>query len=84
MNDIDSLIQRAETATKAAGHATIAKRYVECALLEANADHLAIAIRDDLNKAIAAIDRAIKHAEQCRRRLLRKADRKAAKQATTA
>lgn len=83
MNDIDVLTQRAQAATRAAAFATLAKSHIEIAQTLATNSHLDIAIRDDLDKATVAIDRAIKHAEQCRRRLLRKADQKVAKQAST-
>jgi hypothetical protein len=80
MNDIHLLSQRAQVAAAVAGASAIAKAHIESAQHAATTEHLDIAVRDDLDKAIAAIDRAIKHAEQCRRRLLRKADQKAAKQ----
>lgn len=78
MNDIETLQSRAKLATIAAGYASTAKAHLQTALGYASEGRLDIAISDDLNTCIAAADRAIKHAEQCRRRLLRKADRKEA------
>lgn len=76
MNDIERLSRRAQLAVLSASSATFARSHVERAISYASEGHLDIAIRDDLDKCAAALDRALTHAEQCRRRLLRKADRK--------
>lgn len=76
MNDIAALTLRAARATQVAARVIIARVHLDNALAGAVSSHLDIAVVDDLNKALAVVDRTIKHAEQCRLRLLRKADRK--------
>ncbi|HET6807228.1 MAG TPA: hypothetical protein VFH59_17465 [Frateuria sp.] len=65
----------AALAATAAGNATTAIAHVRQAL--SHADHIrgALAGRADLHDAFKALERSIKHFEQARQRLLRKADR---------
>ncbi|WEN13673.1 hypothetical protein PY254_10485 [Rhodanobacter sp. AS-Z3] len=76
MNSTEQLHHRAQLAVLVASSATIAQSHLNKALQLATEGRHDIAVIDDLNKSIAATERAIKHAEQCRQRLLRKADRK--------
>jgi hypothetical protein len=74
MDAIEQLQKRARLAVLAGVDALTAMGHLEHALI--NAKHGAVdrAVVFDLEQAKAAIERAVTHAERCRRRLLRKAD----------
>lgn len=67
--------RRAQLATLAAASATNARSHIEQALLNAEHGRLNLAVLNDLRACINSLVRTTVHAEQCRRRLLRKADR---------
>jgi hypothetical protein len=71
----DQLHRRAVLATQCAASAVCAKAHIEKALLNAEHGRLDLAVLNDLRQCIATIDRTVRHAELCRQRLLRKADR---------
>lgn len=74
-NTPEQLHRRARFATRAAACAVAAKAHIEQALLHAEHGRLDLAALNDLRDCIRTIDRAVRHAEQCRLRVLRKADR---------
>lgn len=74
-NTPELLRKRAKFATLAAASAVNARCHIEQALRNAEAGRLDLAVLSDLRECIRTIDRTVKHAEQCRLRMLRKADR---------
>ncbi|MBN8921624.1 MAG: hypothetical protein BGP10_15840 [Rhodanobacter sp. 68-29] len=74
-NTPEQLHRRAQLATLAAASAVNAKSHIEKAVLNAEHGRLDLAVLNDLRECIRTIDRAVRHAELCRQRLLRKADR---------
>jgi len=74
-NTPDQVHRRAARATQCAASAVCAKAHIEKALLNAEHGRLDLAVLNDLRQCIATIDRTVRHAELCRQRLLRKADR---------
>jgi hypothetical protein len=71
------LHKRAQLATRTGASAVIARSHIEQALRHAEGGRLDLATLNDLSNCLATIDRTIRHAELCRLRLLRKADRTA-------
>lgn len=74
-NTPEQLHRRARLATLAAASAVTAKAHIEQALLNADHGRLDLAVLNDLRECIRTIERTVRHAELCRQRLLRKADR---------
>lgn len=70
-----ALRRRAQLATLAAASAVNARSHIEQTLINAEHGRLDLAVLNDLRECIDTIARAVNHAEQCRRRMLRKADR---------
>lgn len=74
-NTPEQLLRRAQLAVNAAASAVCAKAHIEKALLNAEHGRLDLGVLNDLRDCIRTIDRTVRHAELCRQRLLRKADR---------
>lgn len=74
-NTLQELQRRATLAVRAVDCSLAAKAHIEDALLTADEGRLDLATRNDLRECIRTIDRTLRHAELCRQRLLRKAER---------
>jgi len=74
-NTHETLRRRAHLAAQCAASAVAARAYIENAVLNAKYGRLDLAVLSDLRECIRVIERTVKHAEQCRLRMLRKADR---------
>lgn len=74
-NTPNNLRNRAHLVMHAAASAVVAKRHLEQAMHHAKHGRLDVSVLKDLRAGIDAVDRSLRHAEQCRLRLLRKADR---------
>lgn len=74
-NTPESLRRRAQLVMHAAASAVVAKQHLEQAAHHAKHGRLDVPMLKDLRAGLDAIDRSLRHAEQCRLRLLRKADR---------
>jgi hypothetical protein len=79
VNSSEQLHKNAQMAVRTAVSALAAKGHVEQALRNARHGRIDKTVILDLEQSHAALERCIKHAEQARRRLLRKADRMEAK-----
>ncbi|WP_458068681.1 hypothetical protein [Rhodanobacter sp. BL-MT-08] len=75
MNSPNQLENRATLAVRSGACALTAKAHIRRAIALSSEGRVGIAPIDDLNTAMLAIDRAIKHLDQSRQRLLRKAKR---------
>lgn len=75
MNAPEQLLKHAQMAVLTAVSALTAKGHVEQALRNARHGRIDKTVILDLEQAQAALERCVKHAEQTRRRLLRKAHR---------
>lgn len=75
-NTPERLRRRAQLAVLAAASAVTASAHIAQALHNAEHGRLDNAVLSDLNACIKAIERTVRHAELCRQRLLRKAERK--------
>lgn len=75
MADTTHLQKRAQLAILTGVSALTAKGHLEHALINAKHGRVDHGVLIDLQRAAEALERAVKGAERCRKRLLRKADR---------